>query len=632
MLFVVCECISIYSISGKSLDDDDDTRLQHLPEPRTLGPVEPEECEVPKEEEEEPRQFRRKDRRRKHKKSKRRKTEEEEEFRRARKMAKKREESNDVAGKNVAPMRRKGSRNPGVMQELSPMSLYSRPPPPHTEEQRDNETGTGSSNSGNREQASDGTSNNSSNNNSSAEGNANNGTAGTPSSDGGGDCSGNLGGGSKQGSDNSGDAGQHQQPQQMDFDHYDYPDSPTQKWFADNGDLSPLTVLDNINLKTEFPYAGAAPDVEKPPDNNNIVQQQHTEINAVNEVTQMAPVSQVSTVAAAASAGSAIPMDVAAAENLCGALQFNASVPVPDSSVLLDIGTDTFSQSLYDDLINLSDFPSMGNNNNIHSSNALALAVSALAATSGQDCIGGGMTHTPPINTVQLQPVLTMPPATTTTTMVVLQPKPVTLEKIGQPTLLPQQQLQQHQQPYINLTELMRIKAEQSMNTITMFPKEMQHNPGMNPIKDLMEPLPASALKGLIKVEPTMSTPLSGLTHVYTPNLVKVELPEHPPLAQTPLPPQSVLTLELAGNHTQSSHPGEVFSPLDSMGSAASPGSPSGSYMAPQSPSAGGGKMKGSPVRKKSTSSSEEDDISNIPSLKMRIQVISQRVSISFVN
>jgi hypothetical protein len=35
-------------------------------------------------------------------------------------------------------------------------------------------------------------------------------------------------------------------------------------------------------------------------------------------------------------------------------------------------------------------------------------------------------------------------------------------------------------------------------------------------------------------------------------------------------------------------------------------------------------------VRKKSTSSSstaEEDDISNIPSLQMRIQIISQRVS-----
>ena len=46
-------------------------------------------------------------------------------------------------------------------------------------------------------------------------------------------------------------------PIQMDFENFEYPDSPTQKWLADNADLSPLTVLDNINLKTEFPTMGA---------------------------------------------------------------------------------------------------------------------------------------------------------------------------------------------------------------------------------------------------------------------------------------------------------------------------------------------------------------------------------------
>ena len=45
---------------------------------------------------------------------------------------------------------------------------------------------------------------------------------------------------------------------QMDFENFEYPDSPTQKWLADNADLSPLTVLDNINLKTEFPCAPGA--------------------------------------------------------------------------------------------------------------------------------------------------------------------------------------------------------------------------------------------------------------------------------------------------------------------------------------------------------------------------------------
>ena len=47
-------------------------------------------------------------------------------------------------------------------------------------------------------------------------------------------------------------------PTQMDFENFEYPDSPTQKWLADNADLSPLTVLDNINLKTEFPCAPGA--------------------------------------------------------------------------------------------------------------------------------------------------------------------------------------------------------------------------------------------------------------------------------------------------------------------------------------------------------------------------------------
>ena len=50
---------------------------------------------------------------------------------------------------------------------------------------------------------------------------------------------------------------------QMDFENFEYPDSPTQKWLADNADLSPLTVLDNINLKTEFPCAPGAAGQER---------------------------------------------------------------------------------------------------------------------------------------------------------------------------------------------------------------------------------------------------------------------------------------------------------------------------------------------------------------------------------
>ena len=57
-------------------------------------------------------------------------------------------------------------------------------------------------------------------------------------------------------------------------------------------------------------------------------------------------------------------------------------------------------------------------------------------------------------------------------------------------------------------------------------------------------------------------------------------------------------------------------------------GSPHESLVAPNSPtiSSAGQKAK-SPTRKKSTSSNaEEEDISNVPSLQMRIQILQQRV------
>jgi len=72
-----------------------------------------------------------------------------------------------------------------------------------------------------------------------------------------------------------------------------------------------------------------------------------------------------------------------------------------------------------------------------------------------------------------------------------------------------------------------------------------------------------------------------------------------------------------------------VFSPL-SLGSSsmASPGSPNSTSPGLNN-NIGGGKIKASPVRKKSTSSNtDEDDISSIPSLQTRIQIISQRLGI----
>ena len=93
-------------------------------------------------------------------------------------------------------------------------------------------------------------------------------------------------------------------------DQFGYPDSPTQTWLAANADLSPLRILDNINLKSEFPYSALTNEVDKPPDISNI------------------------------------GVDSATA-NL---LQFAASVPVPDpTNSFIDISTDNF-HSLYEDL------------------------------------------------------------------------------------------------------------------------------------------------------------------------------------------------------------------------------------------------------------------------------------------
>ena len=57
---------------------------------------------------------------------------------------------------------------------------------------------------------------------------------------------------------------------EMDLDGFEYPDSPTSQKWLENPDLIPLTVLDNINLKTEFPYATNTHDIDKPPDINSI--------------------------------------------------------------------------------------------------------------------------------------------------------------------------------------------------------------------------------------------------------------------------------------------------------------------------------------------------------------------------
>ena len=257
-------------------------------------------------------------------------------------------------------------------------------------------------------------------------------------------------------------------------DQFGYPDSPTQTWLAANADLSPLRILDNINLKSEFPYT-ISMDTEKPPDISNIGLD-HTTANL---------------------------------------LQFAASVPVPDhSTTFLDIGLDSF-QSLYEDHL-----------------------IGDLVNTNTSTTPTSSVTTDPSFCKLQMQP-----------DSLSLTTQQIDLRSLG-------------------------------LQCVQLPPPENLPSPPPA-LRSLVEPLPASALQGLIKIEPS-----------FDPSIVKQE--------------------ESSGGES-GGYP-HMYSP-DQLG----PG--------PTSPTCGG-KMK-SASRKKSTASTdtEEDDISNIPSLQMRIQIIQQRVS-----
>ena len=466
--------------------------------------------------------------------------------------------------------RRKG-RNPGIDQELSPEDLYPRPPSksgknvferfgnPKVRSAANGSSGGGSS--------------------------SGDGSSGGSSGSSGGSGNGGylkIGGSSSDGLFGSGSSGK---SSDIDLDQFDYPDSPTShKWLTDNNDLSPLTVLDNINLKTEFPYATTGTELDKPPDINSIT------------------------------------LDTGA-EHL---FQFAASVP-DSSSTLLDIGTDSFSQSLYDDLgdINLADFPSVGafasvqttsmspsiisgnnagsimtinnnftmssSNNNNNSNNILSLLAAAQP-------VATSITHSPAAIQTTLLSQLPVS-ASGLLQRPISAGSPVTISGNGfapiQFSLKALDNRTTVDVGTINLAGLLPVaRAVVAAAAATTEPSSVTSPPPA--ALKCLEPLPVSALRGLIKTEPSNSA-YAGV--------------------------QMGIKMEEAGHHDFEA---TVFSPSSLYSaSIASPGSPGSSP--------GGGKMKSSPVRKKSTSSSstaDEDDISNIPSLQMRIQIISQRVSL----
>ena len=294
----------------------------------------------------------------------------------------------------------------------------------------------------------------------------------------------NVGGGLGSGSGTRSDGGQETGEGGPEVDQFGYPDSPTQNWLAAHADLSPLRILDNINLKCEFPYS-VSMDTEKPPDISNI------------------------------------GLDTATT-NL---LQLTASVPVPDhTTTFLDIGLDNF-QSLY------------------------------------EDHLIGDLAQGSTVTTMTTMATPSILEAGTFTKVTELGPGQVDLRSLGLQSVTSVQCVGPPGQETI-------------MAHMTPVTGPLTLTPQPPALKSLVEPLPASALQGLIKIEPQS----------FDTSLVKVE--------------------EAGAGDTS----------LDSCYEGAS--------------SPGGGKIKS--ARKKSTASTDtdnEDDISNIPSLNMRLQIIQQRVS-----
>ena len=467
--------------------------------------------------------------------------------------------------------RRKG-RHPGLEQDLSPKALYSRPPSGN-----ENETNKvfGRFENPRFVSAANGSSG-SSGGNGCGSGGSNSGS----SSGSGGFI--RIGGSNSDGGLFGGSGGNGGKSSDLDLDQFDYPDSPTShKWLADNNDLSPLTVLDNINLKTEFPYASTAADMDKPPDINSIT------------------------------------LDTGA-EHL---FQFAASVP-DSSSTLLDIGSDSFSQSLYDDLgdINLADFPSVGAFASVHTSTVTPSNMMNNNNNGGIININSNNNSNILSLLAAAQPVPTSLATSASIQTALLSQLPIsTAGMLHKPITLDQLSCYQNSTPVtfsggnsfpsiqfslkaldtrtvdissFNLAGLLPVARAAVAAVAAASESNCSNSPP--PALKTLEPLPASALKGLIKSEPSPNIYM-GL-------------------------PFGIKTEDICHQDFDTS----VFSPASLYSaSIASPGSPGSSP--------GGGKMKSCPVRKKATSSSstaDEDDISNIPSLQMRIQIISQRVSI----
>ena len=589
--------------------------------------------------------------------------------------------------------------NPGIFEPLSPKALYPRPPSQW-------KNGTSLFSKVNKFRLTncsimnthgvDKTVSSSTNGGGSSSANSGNGIGGGSGGLGmdsglfGGVGGGNVGKGPGNGNKNGGG-----RASEVYLEGFEYPDSPTSQKWLENPDLIPLTVLDNINLKTEFPYATNTNDIDKPPD-INIISIDH----------------------------------LANADNL---FQFTASIPppVPDaaSTNFLDLSgndTDSFSQSLYDDLvdINLNEFP-----------NVSSIPSSTLSTASVTSSISASFCPSIATIATNLNQTVSLPQSTTNLSAMIptssevhtpspakitLPTKPLALDNLEQQslatsTLISSLSRLKAELPPINIStqnspqiqpkptidigslglSLLPITAQaavaalaQASNAPSLPPasviptSNIQNNHLPSVIKNLIEPLPASAVKDFIKVEPeTMEE--NNPVAIQVPSTISATSIHSP---QQIFTPTQCFNIKIENNNNivhstpfpiSVSEPttATLFTPFGLSGATCNIISNNGQILAttPNSPpslsehiasgnTVVGGKIKTSLTRKKSTcsttsntstgtsnsmgssvgtsintitsnppSSNDEEDISNIPSLQMRIQIISHRVSVLII-
>ena len=352
----------------------------------------------------------------------------------------------------------------------------------------------------------------------------------------------------------------------LDFDTIQPETSHTAKWFAEHPDINPAKVFEGIHLKTEFPYPTDAK-VEKPPDITSLD-------NATANLLQM-------------------------------------SVPDP-STTFLDIGTDS---SMYEDdpfkIENL--LPSNFSINQLDTSPNNAEQVAALLSYHGNS------ENSVSFGPKQLPSASSSPPSTSTAT-------PASSEL---PT--PHQHLLHKMYPM----GFPPIAAAQMPSAAAAIGRTLYPETTIS-----LQQSHAAAAAAMVKQNGIKTEPLP---YIKKEDLGPPPPPHHPPHAPhhglPPHPPHNNNHHETEGPYDRT--PG--VSPMSSIGSMGSPGSPPHSYpgrMVPPLPSAAppppsiGGKMKpmghpgGIPKRKPApTTTPEEDELCNIPSLQMRIKILQQRVS-----